>query len=277
MSRSSASSPLEPSRARYDALTRQAAVFASEAYQDPVPGTAKCGVFLSDPCTDAQCTLTFSDDDPDTPAIESRTATVAFRGSSSRADWIGNTCFALSSLPSPHRSDVKAHGGFLRQYVSLHSHILKELEKRAEVRHVVLTGHSLGGALAVIAAAMLPPPYTCDIVTFGAPRPGNRQLRDAAFHKARSLVRVVHDRDIVPSMPLGVMGFRHACDAWLALDEDGFVERKDREMSLWSELWMRACGMVFRDLGIGDHSMRNYLSGCGDDGDDGDACGGANS
>ena len=243
---------------KYDSATCHAAISASGAYLDPV---AEGGTLLSDTFTDAQCVITFADDNPATEAVEPATATVAFRGSSSRADWYGNLWFPLKSLPSPHRASVKAHSGFLRQYLSLHSHILKELEKRPEVKHVVLTGHSLGGALAVICAAMLPPPYTCDVVTFGSPRSGNQDLCDAAFHKVRTLVRVVHDRDVVPCIPPTMLGFSHICEPWVHLDTAGTIRHEEREWGVWRQCFLRMRGLVRRDLGVLDHRMSNYRRG----------------
>ena len=236
----------------YDPLTSAAAVSAVEAYVEPVREAA---TLLSDPLTDAQAVLTFD---------ASNRATVAFRGSSSAADWKANLWFPLKSLPSPHRKDAKAHSGFLRQYLSLHAHIVKRLDE-GEASHVVLTGHSLGGALAVIAAAMLPDRFTYDVVTFGAPRSGNRDLGDAAYHKCRTCVRVVHDRDVVPLVPIQALGFQHVCEPWVLLAESGAVTPVAREYNFWQQCWLRACGLLANDYGITDHAMRNYVRGVAKD------------
>lgn len=273
--------------AGYNDITSRAAVCSAGAYVEPVEG----GTLISDPLTDAQAVITFGgrDDDYDSSSarvsvnnitdnynkmkasasVSSRDknarkqATVAFRGSSSRADWMGNVWFPLKPLPSPHRQSVKAHSGFLRQYLSIHAHILKELEDN-DIGHVVLTGHSLGGALAIIAAAMLPAQMTCDVVTFGGPRPGNEELSDAAYHKCRACVRVVHDRDVVPLMPLQAMGFKHVCEPWLMLDNEGGVHDMPSEMPFWRQCVMRARGAIERDFGVRDHYMVHYLKAVAD-------------
>jgi hypothetical protein len=232
----------------YDTLTSAAAVAAADAYINPASDES---TLLSDPLTDAQAVVTIDDHNR---------ATVAFRGTSSTSDWRANMWFPLKSLPSPHRKDAKAHSGFLSQYMSLHAHIVKHLDERA-ASHVVLTGHSLGGALAVIAAALLPDRFTYDVVTFGAPRAGNKELGDAAYHKCRTCIRVVHDRDVVPLVPIQAFGFKHICEPWVLLNEGGCVTPVDREYSFWQQCWLRACGLLENDYGILDHAMRNYIKG----------------
>lgn len=232
----------------YDELTARACRYAADAYLDPVPAHR---ALVSDRGTDAQAVVEIAEDG---------TAVVAFRGSESHKDWVHNAMVPLRPLPSPHRSSVRAHAGFLRQYASLHARLLKLLREH-EVKHVTLCGHSLGGALAVIAAAMLPEKVTCDVVTFGAPRAGNEELSAAAFSRCVECVRVVHDRDVVPTVPLGVMGYAHVCDDWLHLDERGFVTEKPRERSMLEQLWLRVRGFVTGDFGVRDHFMCKYLRG----------------
>lgn len=242
---------------RYDALTALACRYAAKAYADPAATDEDGGTLLSDPDTDAQAVVHF-----DLPRIEGgrRTAVVAFRGSSSPADWAHNAMVPLRSLPSPHRATVRAHTGFLRQYASLHARLVRAL-RDAEVDHVLLCGHSLGGALAVIAAAMLPEGATCDIVTFGAPRAGNSELCAAAFNRCLECVRVVHDRDVVPTIPLRAMGYSHVRRPWLRLDGQGIVRPMDREPGVLAQLVWRVRGALSLDFGVRDHFVDAYMRG----------------
>jgi triacylglycerol lipase len=66
-----------------------------------------------------------------------------------------------------------------------------------------LTGHSLGGAIAVISAMHLFSFEAC--YTFGSPRVCNSKGLPLA---KKEVYRVVHENDIVPSLPLLVMGYR---------------------------------------------------------------------
>ena len=76
-----------------------------------------------------------------------------------------------------------------------------------------ITGHSLGGALAVLCAAQalfvsnIP---VQGVYTFGQPRVGNKEFADAVNAELGSgIFRFVNDRDIVPRVPLFTMEFCH--------------------------------------------------------------------
>ena len=90
-----------------------------------------------------------------------------------------------------------AHSGFARGLEEvLETQLLPFLDRYAIGRTVWLTGHSLGGALATMAAYRLP--RIAGIYTFGAPRVGN-----AGFAQALNgpLWRFCNELDIVPTIP----------------------------------------------------------------------------
>jgi hypothetical protein len=232
----------------YDNLTTVACLAAAAAYSS----VAVDGEYvLSDVLSDAQARVSF----------DGHTATVAFRGSSSASDWAHNAMALQTPLPMPHRPEVRAHAGFLRQYCSLHTRLLRVLEE-SEARHVLLSGHSLGGALATIAAALLPSAYTCDLVTFGAPRAGNTRMVELARLRCVRVVRVVHDRDVVPTIPMRLMGYSHVPGDWLLLQPDTTLQEMGCERTLLQELWLRTRGVLAADFGISDHFITSYLAGC---------------
>ncbi len=136
----------------------------------------------------------------------------------------------------------KVHRGFWRQYVSLRRDVLAEVTSGEGEGGEAgsggggggssssgcswwFTGHSLGGALAVIAAtdvalraSALPsetpsPPLSVGCVTFGAPRAGDAAFAAVAARilPADRCVRVVHAGDAVPTLPLA-WRFRHVRD-----------------------------------------------------------------
>ncbi len=84
---------------------------------------------------------------------------------------------------------------------------------------VVLAGHSLGGALAVVAAfrlvqdGVLPPDRLRGVYTFGMPRAGDGRFaeRYRALGLAARTFRIVHGADIVASLPPAEtpFAFRH--------------------------------------------------------------------
>ena len=234
----------------YDSLTCQAAFASRDAYLDPCPPDG--GQLLSDAGTDAQVVV----------RVTGGRFVAAFRGSSSTMDWTHNLLVPMTRLPSAHPPAVRAHAGFVRQYTSLHARIMSALEKSG-VKDVLLCGHSLGGALACIAAAMLPTKYRCDVVTFGSPRPGNEYMCGVVKARCTSFTRVVHDNDVVPTVPARAMGYYHVSDPWVLLDSHGAITYMPRERNLVAAIWLRLRSLVTLDLGVSDHFMRNYMRGIG--------------
>lgn len=125
-------------------------------------------------------------------------AVIAFRGTNKGdiADWLVN----LDALASrtPHG---KIHKGFFRSYQQLKPQIAALLE-RIKPKHLWITGHSLGGALALTCAYDLVENEQQNldgIITFGQPMVAHRQL---AEHLGKVLFRryahYVNDNDIVP-------------------------------------------------------------------------------
>lgn len=176
-------------------------------------------------------------------------------------DWVHNTLVPVRSVPT-HKHNVRAHSGFLAQYMSLHSDLAAELKTTGASR-VLLCRHSLGGALACIAIAMLARWLDCpfDLVTFGAPRPGNSALAAQVRGECGRCMRVVHDRDIVPTMPMSKLMYTHVTPSWLCLDEAGRVDQQTHERSLLEELWLRLWGILSLDFGISDHFIDRYMRG----------------
>jgi len=118
-------------------------------------------------------------------------AVLVFRGTHGRlANWMVNLNMAMSPWPS----GGNVHRGFKTALMEIWAEIERALD--AVDRPLYYTGHSLGGALATLAASLRPPQA---VYTFGAPRIG-----DAAF--AQSLValqvyNVVNPQDIVTALP----------------------------------------------------------------------------
>lgn len=114
---------------------------------------------------------------------------VAFRGSSSVRDWLTNAQFGMEDLfwaTDDHCARV--HRGFLEAFESVNVAVLaavRELLQKFPSAEIYITGHSLGGALAMLAAyefrrLKLP---LAEVVTFGAPRVGNKAFA-AAYNSA---------------------------------------------------------------------------------------------
>jgi triacylglycerol lipase len=98
--------------------------------------------------------------------------------------------------------DAKVHEGFVKALNSVWKQVVPELEKITSP--VFYTGHSLGAALATLAASWRRPTAT---YTFGSPRVGNEafclSLKDIPIY------RVVDDSDLVAKLPPESLGYQH--------------------------------------------------------------------
>lgn len=87
--------------------------------------------------------------------------------------------------------------------------------KKAQAQYptfkVVATGHSLGGALASLAAGYLRAQgITIDLYTYGAPKVGLQGFADYITSTSKGQnFRVTHKNDPVPKLPPALLGYRH--------------------------------------------------------------------
>jgi triacylglycerol lipase len=108
-------------------------------------------------------------------------------------------------------TDGGAAEGFTVAIQSVEQDILQTLPT---ARPVMVTGHSLGGALAVLFAQWLETlgRDVTVVYTFGAPRPGRRDFTEPynTSNLGARTFRCVHGDDIVPTVaPSEPLGFRH--------------------------------------------------------------------
>ena len=107
------------------------------------------------------------------------------------------------------------HAGFYNVYDSLSSQTLTAVRSLLSAHpssSLVVTGHSLGAAVATFAALDLKlahPKTPLLFYAFGSPRPGNQQFSDFVNTLLPQYNRVVHINDVVPHLPLTAMGFNH--------------------------------------------------------------------
>ena len=102
---------------------------------------------------------------------------LAFRGTNDIADF-----FADINMTSQYTNNGTVHYGFYKEYRKLEPLFRDKLTNTQ--KHIYCTGHSLGGALAVIASSEYP---VKAVVTFGAPKVG-------ASDFCKSCSNVVHIR-----------------------------------------------------------------------------------
>ena len=144
---------------------------------------------------------------------------LAFRGSQEPKDWLTNFTTQLRNLTirrngitsvSSYRGRV--HAGFFLAWAIIENTVLGQIsqwqleaaEKGEKLPPLYITGHSLGGALATIAAAALSDNGidVAGVYTFGQPRVGDRLFVSQLNSRINGKVfRFVNNNDIVPHVP----------------------------------------------------------------------------
>lgn len=110
--------------------------------------------------------------------------------------------------------------------------ITRMLDEHPDARVLVFAGHSLGGALAQIAAAfygsMLERPYRIVCHTFGSPRVGNKMFVRWFTDAVDENIRVQNSRDPMAHRPFGALWVHTTDMAWeLSEDLSGRIKRVD--------------------------------------------------
>jgi triacylglycerol lipase len=138
---------------------------------------------------------------------------VSFAGSDpgKPEDWVTD----FEAMPSP--DDL--HSGFAKAVETVWPMIRTAIANRtAPGQPLFFTGHSLGGALAILAASRAPlePNVQQAVVyTFGSPRTGGETFfNDYTPRLGNSTFRFIHGTDIVPTVPLTLLHvYRHVGQA----------------------------------------------------------------
>ena len=140
---------------------------------------------------------------------------IGFRGSEKKFnDWFTNFKFLKKKSPyskgQVHKGFLKAFNAIIPEGGNAEDSFKKILEQIRSAKSIWLTGHSLGGALASIAASYLLHSgiSLSGIYTFGAPRVGEAEYRDDLNGKLTyKYWRFLNGNDLVPDLPFpGILG-----------------------------------------------------------------------
>ncbi|KAJ1974577.1 hypothetical protein H4R35_003545 [Dimargaris xerosporica] len=141
---------------------------------------------------------------------------LTFRGSKNTRQWLLDMKMAPKRWPKSVKNSL-VHRGFLRGYQDVANQLYTQcmcLLARHPNHRLIIIGHSLGGALASLAAvdfmqrnSSLAP--ITSVVTFGKPRVGNKHYVKHYSSLNLDSTRVVNKRDVVPHVPPRFFGFRH--------------------------------------------------------------------
>lgn len=164
----------------------------------------------------------FNNKQRDTQAFIFRTdecMVLAFRGSQEIRDWYTNfntqlRNFTIRKAGKTTLSSYKGsvHTGFFLGWASIEKAVLAQIQRWEKVSEkkgqklppLLITGHSLGGALATMAAASLHENGidVAGLYTFGQPRVGDlRFTRQLNRNLENKVFRFVNNNDVVPHIP----------------------------------------------------------------------------
>uniref|UniRef100_A0A7I4YTD3 Lipase_3 domain-containing protein n=1 Tax=Haemonchus contortus TaxID=6289 RepID=A0A7I4YTD3_HAECO len=167
-----------------------------------------CDITIVDKCTGYSAV---SNDD--------KAIILSFRGSDRNTQLIAegietmqknHTQWAAGGVVSKYFND-----GFMRIWKNGMKDDLATLQSQHSGYELWITGHSLGGALASLAASYIAhnklfPANKIKVVTFGQPRTGDKSYAAAVEKEVPYIFRITHAHDEVPHLPLENMeGYYH--------------------------------------------------------------------
>ena len=129
---------------------------------------------------------------------------VVFRGTESPEDWLSNASFKQTAAAFPASTSWgNVEDGFWKLYQQCSPSIRNAVKSAGAGVNIFVTGHSLGGALATLAAADLAvAQIPAATYTFASPRVGDPAFAIEFNKSVPTCWRVVNTEDIVTTVPL---------------------------------------------------------------------------
>ena len=193
--------------------------------------------------------------------VDKKRTLVIFRGT--QPDDISDITTDADFLRCVWRGGGSVHRGFATAYDSIHDWLDEQLT-RIVTTQLLVTGHSLGAALATLAASIYPAAH---LYTYGSPRVGDEVF--ANTFAARRVARFVNCADVVTRIAPEPLGYQHVGteryinrSGTLRLTMDAVQKFEDAAIArveyIASSAW-RPGSVAVRDLA--DHAPINYVSG----------------
>jgi len=143
-----------------------------------------------------------------------KTIFASFRGSANIQNWIDN--IHVSQIQPYNNTDISVEKGFYNLFTNLKDDVIKEINNVSteyKTNNLLITGHSLGGALSTLLAFELlyveNTNMNIKLITFGSPRVGNKKF--VSFFNDFSIYsnRITHYYDMVPHIPQEFLKYVH--------------------------------------------------------------------
>ena len=191
-----------------------------------------------------ECTLvawrTFKDETSFYICKDDATIFVVYRGTDNMKNVVTDANLTMSKFPTFGQvfAGSKVHTGFVKSYYSSRLELLNLMRVLLEDpnnkdHNIIITGHSLGGALASIAS--LDMAATLGVVgisrykrlssfTYGSPRVGNIKFAEAYNAIIPNTFRIANTNDVIPKLPTrtNLFPYKHVGN-YVRVDRDGPV------------------------------------------------------
>jgi hypothetical protein len=177
---------------------------------------------------------------------------IAFAGSESILDWLTD----FMCIQKRYEKGA-VHRGFLDEFEKVWPQISKIFRGIPSGFKIQITGHSLGGALSMLAAREFGKMFGCDVthVSFGCPRVFDRILANEFNKIVPNSIRIQHHNDLVPRVPKIL--YRHS-GKLIRIDDDG-KEIKFAGILGTIERWFEVARADLTLSAGEDHPIRNYI------------------
>jgi len=139
-------------------------------------------------------------------------AWVAFRGTQTTDELSKDLKFHQTTILKKQKQiflgtddNVKVHEGFWKEYKLFRSKLLQFFKTNAAYTQIIITGHSLGSALAVLLSYDLMQTDQKNkliVYLFACPRVGNIEFQESF---KVTCFNIVNQSDVIPTMPFSVM------------------------------------------------------------------------
>ncbi|KAL6902465.1 Alpha/Beta hydrolase protein [Trichoderma evansii] len=191
---------------------------------------------------------------------------LSVRGSNNLRNFITDVVFGFTDCSFADGCEV--HDGFNDAWNEISDAATAALNQAVAANpgfSIVTTGHSLGGAVATLAAATLRTQgLNIDIYTYGSPRVGNDVFANFVTAQAGGEFRVTHVDDPVPRLPPILFDYRHVSpEFWLSTGNDTTVDYTTSQIEVCTGIANTDCNAGTSGLDTTAHSYYlEHISGC---------------
>jgi len=185
---------------------------------------------------------------------QQKTQTISIRGTANTSNvWQDENIAMVKNK----RLGINLHKGFLEDTIKIHADVTPYLKRDYSTR---ITGHSLGGAIAMILAIFLiEDGFEVErVITFGQPKVTDHGGKNSV---RTNITRVAHDKDVVPMLPPSGFFFegsyQHVGPEVILRGGSKYVylDTHDADRLSVGEFWRN-----IMHFSIDDHHMSTYLS-----------------